>query len=43
VSTEATYGNKEMNEVVDKKNRIVTGAFANSARWVAERMLELMK
>ena len=43
VSTEATYGNKELNEIVDSKNRIVTGAFANSAKWVAEQMLPLIK
>jgi hypothetical protein len=43
VCTEATYGNKELNEVVDKKNRMVTGAFANSAKWVAERMMEIIK
>lgn len=43
VSTEATYGNRELNEIVDKPNRIVTGAFANSAKWVAERMTEMLK
>jgi putative intracellular protease/amidase len=43
VCTEATYGNKELNEIVDKKNRMVTGAFANSAKWVAERMAEMIR
>ncbi len=42
VCTEATYGIKELNEVIDRKNRMVTGAFANSARWVAEQMNELI-
>lgn len=42
VSTEATYGNKEVNEIIDKPNRMVTGAFANSAKWVAERMAEMI-
>ncbi len=43
VSTFETYGNKEMNQIVDSKNRIVTGAFANSAQWVAEQMVVLVK
>ncbi|MBA4058681.1 MAG: hypothetical protein C0490_28450, partial [Marivirga sp.] len=43
VSTFETYGNKEFNEIVDAKNRIVTGAFANSAQWVAEQMHVLIK
>lgn len=38
VSTFETYNNKEFNEIVDTKNRIVTGAFASSAKWVAEQM-----
>jgi putative intracellular protease/amidase len=43
VSTFETYNNKEFNEIIDTKNRIVTGAFANSAKWVAEQMHVLLK
>lgn len=43
ICTEATYGSKELNEIADRKNRMVTGAFANSAKWVAEQMFLLMK
>lgn len=43
VCTFETYSNKELNQIVDAKNRIVTGAFANSAQWVAEQVLVLIK
>ena len=43
VCTAETYGSKELNQIVDVKNRLVTGAFAGSAQWVAEQMVVLMK
>lgn len=43
VSTPETYGSKELNQIVDAKNRLVTGAFAGSAQWVAEQMVVLIK
>lgn len=42
VCTPETYKNKELNQIVDKKNRLVTGAFAGSAQWVAEEMTKLI-
>jgi putative intracellular protease/amidase len=38
VCTEETRPNKEFTHIVDIKNKIVTGAFATSAQWVAEQM-----
>jgi putative intracellular protease/amidase len=38
ISTFETYRNADLNEIVDAKNRIVTGAFARSAKWVAEQI-----
>lgn len=43
VCTFETYGNKDINQIVDSKNRLVTGAFANSAAWVAEQMVALLR
>jgi hypothetical protein len=43
VCTFETYGSKELNQIVDNSNRLVTGAFAGSAQWVAEEMAKLMK
>lgn len=43
VCTFETYGNKGINQIVDPKNRLVTGAFANSAPWVAEQMVVLLR
>lgn len=43
VSTMETYNHKEFNEVIDAPNRLVTGAFARSAQWVAEQMVCLTK
>lgn len=42
VCTAETYGSKELNQIVDAKNRMVTGAFAGSAQWVAEQMTVLI-
>ena len=42
VSTEETYRTKELEQIIDKENRMVTGAFAGSARWVAEIMVKLL-
>jgi putative intracellular protease/amidase len=42
VSAEQTYRTNELERVVDKDNRIVTGAFAGSAGWVAEEMVKLL-
>jgi putative intracellular protease/amidase len=42
VSTFETYKSKELNQIVDKENRLVTGAFAGSAQWVAEEMEKLI-
>jgi len=43
VCTPETRPNQEFTHIVDKKNRIVTGAFATSAKWVAEQVVILMK
>ncbi|GHN00078.1 dimethylallyltransferase [Cytophagales bacterium WSM2-2] len=43
VCTEATRPNTEFTHVEDTKARIVTGAFATSAPWVAERMVILLR
>lgn len=43
VCSKDNRSNKELTHVVDVKNRIVTGAFATSAQWVAEQMVELIK
>jgi putative intracellular protease/amidase len=43
VCTAETYGSKELNQIIDAKNRMVTGAFAGSAQWVAEQMVVLIK
>lgn len=40
---EATRQNPALTKVVDNKNKIVTGAFANDAPWVAAEMVKLMK
>lgn len=42
VCTFETYGSKELNQIIDKENRLVTGAFAGSAQWVAEEMEKLI-
>ena len=42
VSTEETYRTKELEQIIDKENRIVTGAFAGSAKWVAEEIVKLI-
>lgn len=42
VCTAETYSNKALNQIVDTKNRLVTGAFAGSAQWVAEEMVKLI-
>jgi putative intracellular protease/amidase len=39
VCTEATRPDTNFTHIEDVKNRIVTGAFATSAQWVAERMV----
>jgi putative intracellular protease/amidase len=39
---EETRKNPAMTHIVDSKNKIVTGSFAISAKWVAEQMLKLM-
>lgn len=43
VCSKDNRSNKELTHVVDATNRIVTGAFATSAQWVAEQMVELIK
>lgn len=43
VCTPETRPNKEYTHIVDAKNRLVTGAFATSAQWVAEEMIRLLK
>lgn len=42
ISERETYKNKELTQVTDFENRIVTGSFAGSASWVAEEMLNLL-
>jgi putative intracellular protease/amidase len=42
VCTEETRPNKELTHIADQKNRIVTGAFASSAGWVAEEVIKLI-
>lgn len=41
-SSQETYKNKELTMVVDKKNRIITGAFAFNATWVAQQMTDML-
>lgn len=43
VCTRETRSTPEYTRIVDEKNRIVTGAFANSAGWVAEQTIVLLK
>jgi len=43
VCTEETRPNKDFTHIVDSKNKIVTGAFATSAQWVAEQVVVLIK
>jgi putative intracellular protease/amidase len=43
VCTEATRPDTNFTHIEDIKNRIVTGAFATSAPWVAERMVNLLQ
>jgi len=43
VCTPETRPNQEFTHIVDEKNRIVTGAFATSAKWVAEQVVILMR
>jgi putative intracellular protease/amidase len=40
---EVTRSNPAMTNVIDAKNRMVTGAFATSAGWVATEMMKLIK
>jgi len=42
VCTPETRPNKEYTHIIDEKNRIVTGAFATSAQWVAEETVKLI-
>jgi putative intracellular protease/amidase len=43
ICTKETRDKKELTLVNDSANRIVTGSFASSAKWVAEEMLKLIK
>ncbi|HEY5824475.1 MAG TPA: type 1 glutamine amidotransferase domain-containing protein [Cyclobacteriaceae bacterium] len=43
VCTPETRPNQEFTHIVDAKNRIVTGAFATSAKWAAEQVVILMR
>lgn len=43
VCTKETRPNPEFTQVIDEKNRMVTGAFAGSAQWVAEQMVLLIE
>jgi putative intracellular protease/amidase len=43
VCTPETRPNQEFTHIVDAKNRMVTGAFATSAKWVAEQMVILIQ
>jgi hypothetical protein len=43
VCTEETRPNMEFTHIADAKNRIVTGAFASSAGWVAEEVMKLIE
>lgn len=43
VCTPETRPNKDYTHILDQKNRLVTGAFATSAQWVAEEMVKLLK
>ena len=43
VCTPETRPNKDFTHIIDSKNRMVTGAFAGSAQWVAEEVLKLVK
>jgi putative intracellular protease/amidase len=43
VCTPETRPNPEFTHIVDTKNRMVTGAFATSAQWVAEQMTILIR
>lgn len=43
VCTPETRPNQEFTHIVDAKNRIVTGAFATSAKWVAEQVVILIR
>ncbi len=42
ISTPETVKDETLSQVVDKKNRMVTGSFARSAKWVAEQMVEML-
>ncbi len=42
VCTKENRSNNDLTLVVDRENRIVTGAFANGAPWVAEQMVVLL-
>ncbi len=42
VCTAENRANKEYTHIIDSKNRLVTGAFASSAQWVAEEMVKLL-
>lgn len=43
VSSRETRSNPSLNLVADTVNRIVTGAFAQSAQWVAENMVNIIR
>ncbi len=43
VCTPETRPNKDFTHIVDSRNRMVTGAFAVSAQWVAEEVVKLVK
>lgn len=43
VCTAENRPNKEYTHIIDAKNRMVTGAFASSAQWVAEEVVKLIK
>lgn len=43
ISTFDTRTNPDLTLVVDNANRMVTGSFASSARWVAEQMVALLE
>jgi putative intracellular protease/amidase len=43
VCTEATRPNMDFTHIEDVKNRMVTGAFATSAQWVAERVISQLE
>lgn len=43
VCTEETRPNKDYTHIVDTQRKVVTGAFATSAQWVAEQMVLLIE